>query len=146
MIPIEFPRFDFTIREQEGHSFIFDFVRKKYIRLTPEEWVRQNICRYFVEVMHYPKGRLSLEKEIRVGRLKKRYDIVLYDPFLKPWMLVECKAPEVNVSPAVLNQLMQYHQVIQCPYWLLSNGVRNLCASIRSDDINWLTRLPLYAF
>lgn len=146
MIPIHFPPFDFSIKAQQGQQFIFDFVRKRYVRLTPEEWVRQHLCRYFVEVMHYPKGCLSLEKEIRVGQLKKRYDIVLYDPFLKPWMLVECKGPKVPVSSGVLDQLMRYHQVIQCPYWLLSNGSRHLCAEVSAAEVQWLTGLPLYAF
>jgi len=142
MFPLEFPPHDFKIRQEEKGPYIFDFIRKKYVLLTPEEWVRQHILVYFCEVMQYPKGLISVEKELKVNNLSKRYDIVVYDYDHKPWMLVECKEQGVPISDKTLQQLLRYHQVLQCPYWFLTNGGRNYCAAVCNGAVEWLRGLP----
>jgi len=112
--------------------------------LTPEEWVRQHILLYFCDVMHYPKGLISVEKEVKVNGLRKRYDIVVYSREHKPWMLVECKEPGTAIGEDTLQQLLRYHQELQCPYWMLTNGNRHFCASLQEQRVSWLTGLPAY--
>lgn len=144
MFSIVFPQHDFRYRQQEGVRYIFDFIRKKYVVLTPEEWVRQHILLYLCEVMQYPKGLISVEKEIRINNLKKRYDIVVYDYDHKPWMLIECKEPETTIQESTLQQLLRYHSVLQCPYWMLTNGSHHFCASVSAGKVSWLDGLPAH--
>ncbi len=142
MLSLHFPPHDFKIKQEESGQFIFDFIRKKYVLLTPEEWVRQHILVYLCETMNYPKGLISVEKEFRINNLKKRYDIVVYDYDHKPWMLIECKEQGVPVNDKTLQQLLRYHQVLQCPYWFLTNGVQHFCAEVKEGIVTWLPQLP----
>jgi hypothetical protein len=144
MFSITFPEHQFRYRQQDGQRFIFDFIRKKYVVLTPEEWVRQHILLYFCEVLQYPKGLISVEKEIKVNNLKKRYDIVVYDHGQQPWMLVECKESGTPIKEDTLQQLLRYHHVLQCPYWMLSNGTQHFCAAVAGAQVSWLDALPAY--
>ncbi|MDI9319474.1 MAG: type I restriction enzyme HsdR N-terminal domain-containing protein [Phycisphaerales bacterium] len=121
----------------------WDIVRKKWIQLTPEEYVRQALLHYFIQQKHYPIGLIAVEKQIKYGSLDKRYDIVVFDRKQAPWLLVECKAPGVPITQNTLYQLLQYHSQIPCPYWLLSNGMESHCAQV-SATINWLNELPQY--
>lgn len=144
MFSIVFPQHDFRYRQQDGQRYIFDFIRKKYVVLTPEEWVRQHILVYLCEVMRYPKGLISVEKEIKINNLKKRYDIVVYDSDHRPWMLIECKEPEQKIGDDTLQQLLRYYSNLQCPYWLLTNGTQHFCAAIAGTAVSWLPGLPAY--
>lgn len=145
MIQIDFPKFDFKFKTVGNSPFIFDLIRRKYVALTPEEWVRQNLLHYFIDEMRYPKGLISVEKEIEVNMLKKRYDIVIYDHGQSPWMLVECKEPNVDISDEVLRQVIIYNQALQCPFWLLSNGQKTFCAQVgMNGEPQWLSALPVY--
>lgn len=144
MIPIVFPEYDFKIKQEGDRKYIFDLIRKKYVALSPEEWVRQHILHYLTGEMQYPKGLISVEKEIGVGRLRKRYDIVVFSPDRKPWMLVECKEPAVVLSDKTLLQLLRYHQTLQCPFWMLSNGRQHYCAQTLDAEPKWLSALPAY--
>ncbi len=144
MLGIQFPKFVFQYKQSGGVQHIFDIVRKKYIQLTPEEWVRQNLIHYLIFEKKYPKGLISVEKEITVNNLKKRYDIVVYAANQKPWMLIECKEPDVAITEKTLSQLLNYHQVLQCPFWVLSNGNQNFCAQLEKGRVSWLKNLPVY--
>ena len=144
MFSLVFPQHNFKFKQQENVRYIFDFIRKKYVVLTPEEWVRQHILLYLCEEMKYPKGLISVEKEIKINNLKKRYDIVVYDYEHKPWMLVECKEPETMIQDATLQQLLRYHNSLQCPFWLLTNGAQNFCAQVKEGQVTWLTALPAH--
>lgn len=133
------------IKTENETPLVWDIVRKRWIKLTPEEQVRQALIHYFVVEMHYPIGLISVEKQIKLGSLNKRYDIVVFDRNQLPWLLVECKAPEVALTKKALHQLLQYHSQIPCPYWLLSNGLHTFCAD--ATDINaikWIDNLPKY--
>lgn len=122
---------------------VWDIVRNKWIVLTPEEYVRQALIHYFVHQMNYPLGLISVEKQIKIGSLSRRYDIVVYNRAMEPWLLVECKAPEVPIKESTLFQIIQYHSQIPCPFWVLSNGIDTFCAKIE-DHLNWQNELPKY--
>lgn len=124
---------------------VWDIVRKKWIQLNPEEYVRQALLHYFSSQMHYPISLIAVEKQLKYGSLNKRYDIVVYNRKQQPWLLVECKAPEVAIKQNTLHQLLQYHSQISCPYWLLSNGIESHCANASDiNNINWMNDLPVY--
>src|SRR4051794_39421507 len=98
MIKIDYPKHPYKIREEAGKEIIFDELRKLWVRLTPEEWVRQNLLQYLLQVKKYPSALIAIEKEMQLGELKKRFDILVYDASHKPWMMIECKAMEVQLN------------------------------------------------
>ena len=113
--------------------------------LTPEETVRQYMVQYMTDRMFYPLSLLAVEKSIKVGQMNKRFDIIVYNRDHKPWMLVECKAPEVPITEKTLHQLLNYQRTAQCHYWVLTNGHQTFCADARNTaHISWLAGLPLY--
>src|SRR3982751_128129 len=109
MLSIQFPEPDFRLKKEKEKDFIFDALRKKWLLLTPEEWVRQNFVQYLVQVKKYPAQLIALEKIIMLGELKKRFDILVYDSDHKPWMMIECKAPSIVLDETVVHQLLRYH-------------------------------------
>jgi hypothetical protein len=122
MIDVQFPDPQFRMKKEEGRSYIFDAIRKVWLLLTEEEWVRQNFVQYLIQVLNYPASRIALEKEILVGERKKRFDILVYDGDHQPWMLIECKAPEVSLNEEVLQQVLRYHIALPCKYLIITNG------------------------
>jgi hypothetical protein len=122
MIVINYPVPDFTIKEEKGKELILDLLRKKWVALTPEEWVRQNFIQFLIKTHQYPASLIAVEKEIQLGELKKRFDILVYDKQLKPWMMVECKASSVAMNEKVFEQLLRYNQAVPVSYMLITNG------------------------
>jgi hypothetical protein len=127
MIAIQFPEPAFQIKQEQGKDFVFDALRKKWLVLTPEEWVRQNFIQYLVQVLNYPKSLLALEKEIALGELRKRFDIVVYNRDGQPWMLVECKAMGVPLATHVSEQILRYNQTVKAQYLVVTNGIYTRC-------------------
>lgn len=123
MIKIEYPPFEPRIKTAEGKEFIFDGFRKRWVVLTPEEWVRQNFLQYLTLVKKYPASLIAVEKEIKLGDLKKRFDIVVYDNNTKPWMIVECKEMNTVLDKSVLDQVLRYNINLQVPYLVITNGL-----------------------
>ena len=145
MIFPDFNNLQLKLRSDDGMTSVFDPIRKKWIVLTPEEHVRQLWIQYMVNGLEYPPALIAVEKNIKVLNRNKRYDIVIYDRQHVPWMLVECKAPEVPVSENTLYQLLNYQSVVRSRYWLLTNGHETLCADARDvHNITWLNSLPAY--
>ena len=122
MIKIEYPAYQPKIKDQLGKEFIFDEIRKQWIMLTPEEWVRQNFLRYLIQVKQYPASLIAVEKEIQLGDLTKRFDIVVYDQNTLPWMIIECKEMTVALNEQVLNQALRYNITLNVPYIVITNG------------------------
>lgn len=122
MIQVVFPSPQFKIESRQGRDFIFDTIRKQWIVLTEEEWVRQNFIRYLVQEMKYPETLIAVEKEMQLGELKKRFDILVYNKDHQPWMLVECKAGDVALDDKVFQQVLRYHISIPCTFLLITNG------------------------
>lgn len=122
MINVQFPVPQFSIKMKGGKHFIFDSIRRRWLRLTEEEWVRQNIVAYLVQTLGYPKESIALEKEILVNGMKKRFDILVYDNSHQPWLLVECKAPGVPLSEDVLQQALRYNLSVPVAWIVITNG------------------------
>jgi hypothetical protein len=121
MIKINYPEKKPAIKTESGKEFIFCMIRKRWMILTPEEWVRQNLLLFFVEVMKYPASLMAVEKQLLLGDLKKRFDIVLYKNEV-PFMLVECKEMNVPISIKTLDQVLRYNVTLQAAYFLITNG------------------------
>lgn len=122
MIIINYPEPDFKIKKEEGREWIFDTIRKKWIVLTPEEWVRQNFIEYLIKIKKYPSSLIATEKELKLGELKKRFDILVYDKSHKPWMMVECKSMEVKLDETTLQQVLRYNISIPVKFLVITNG------------------------
>lgn len=142
MIRIEYPSFPYRIKEEEGKEFIFDEYRRLWLRLTPEEWVRQNFLQYLLQVKKYPASLTAVEKEIRLGELKKRFDILVYDAQHQPWLMVECKGMDVLLSDAVLQQVLRYNIAIPVPYLVITNGSSCVAYIRKNNQLQLLDALP----
>lgn len=145
MITIAYPEPDFRIQTKEGSNCIFDEFRRKWVTLTPEEWVRQNFLQYLVRVKNYPASLIAIEKEIRLGELNKRFDVLVYDRLHQPWMLIECKEMETSLEQGVLEQLLRYHITVPVPYLVITNGA--FCAGFgkKNGQLVELNDLPAFA-
>lgn len=124
---LNLPSFDFKIHKQAGKIFIFDSLRKRFLSLTPEEWVRQHMIRYLIEYRNYPKSLIVLEKGLRYNQLLKRFDILVLDREAKPFLLIECKAPGVKLNQKTVEQVCLYNTSIGAFYLGISNGVQHVC-------------------
>jgi len=145
MISIDFSKIQLKLQQVDGKTNVFDPVRKKWVILTPEEHVRQYILQHLIDIMQYPASLIAVEKTIQVGEMSKRFDIVVYSREHKPWMLVECKEPQVAISEKTLHQLLNYQRTMQCNYWLLTNGHQTFCADACDiTNIKWMNSLPAY--
>jgi hypothetical protein len=122
MINVVYPALKPKIKIEDGREFIFCVIRKRWLTITPEEWVRQNFILYFTEVLHYSKSLIAVEKQIRVGELDKRFDIVIYGKDTRPWIVTECKEPGVNLSGITLQQVLHYNIHLAAPYLCITNG------------------------
>lgn len=134
----------FKTEEREGKTFVFDPLRRRYVALTPEEGVRQRVLYHLVEGQKVPAGRLAVEYSLKVNGLDKRADAVVFDAEGRPLMIVECKAPTVNIDAAVLEQAVRYHSALRPKYLLLSNGVTAYCYRIEGAALQPLDYLPDY--
>jgi hypothetical protein len=145
MITLDFSAMSIKLKQDGGKTFVFDPIRKRWMVLTPEEHVRQYILVYLLEGMLYPISLIAVERKIMVGKLAKRFDIVIFDRDHQPWLLIECKEPEVVISEGVLQQLLAYHSALPCKYWMLTNGHQTYCADATDKaNINWMDALPAY--
>jgi hypothetical protein len=122
MLVINYPEPNFRIKKENGKDFLFDPLRKKWLLLTPEEWVRQNFVQYLIQVKNYPAALIALEKEISLGELKKRFDILMYDRNHRPWMMIECKEMKTELDDAVLQQVLRYNIAIPVQFIVITNG------------------------
>jgi len=133
-----------TRKAASQRTQIFDAFRNKFVALTPEEWVRQHMLYYLNEHLHYPKNLLGVEVSLKLNNLSKRADIVVYAADLTPWMLVECKAAEVEITQAVFDQAARYNITMRVPYLVVTNGIRLLAAKInfQENKVEMLQSMP----
>ena len=130
MVSLNLPTYPLKIRSVEDKQQIFDRVRRRYVALTPEEWVRQNMIAHLIEALEVPKMRLSNETPIVYNGLTKRCDTVVYDENYKPLMIVEYKAPTVELTQLVFDQIAVYNLELQVPYLLISNGLKHIFCKV----------------
>ena len=142
MIVINYPGPDFRIKKEEGKEFIFDPLRKKWLVLTPEEWVRQNFIQYLIKIKTYPSSLIALEKEIHLGELKKRFDILVYDNNHQPWMMIECKAAEVKLDENVLQQVLRYNISVPVKYIVITNGSLSFGWQKENNSLRSINGIP----
>lgn len=133
----------FDICNIQGKEFIFDNIRKKYVLLTPEEWVRQHILSHLIQEKKYPQSVIAVEKAVKVGNRSKRFDILIYKQ-AKPWMLIECKSPQVKLGKQVLSQILSYHSTFQAHYLIITNGNELMCYNTHYN--NWQNQIPDYEY
>lgn len=143
MIVLPYPSYPFKIKAINGKDQIFDPFRKIWVILTPEEWVRQNLLQYLVQTLHYPSSLIAVEKEIKLGELSKRFDIVIYKNEL-PWMIIECKEAKVSLNEKTMGQILQYQQVLTAQYLFMSNGHETMGAKIESGKLQAMQNFPEY--
>ena len=122
MIDVHFPEPQFRTKQEGGQHYIFDGIRKSWLLLTDEEWVRQNFVSYLTSGLNYPVSAIALEKELVLNGLKKRFDLLVYDSAFKPFLMVECKAASVPLSENVLQQVLRYNISIPVPHIVITNG------------------------
>jgi type I site-specific restriction endonuclease len=127
MHQLNFPRISVRLKEADGKVWIFDGIRKKFIVLTPEEWVRQHLVQYMVLQKGYPKSLIKIEGGLSYNQLSKRSDVVVYDKSGKPWLVAECKAPIIELTEKTVRQAFVYNQTLKARYVVLSNGIKHLC-------------------
>lgn len=135
MYKLNLPDFDYKLKKAEGKVWIFDGIRKKYIVLTPEEWVRQHFIHYLIQEKRYPKSLIKVEGGLIYNQLQKRTDIVVFTREGNPWMIVECKSPTIPVSPDTLTQASVYNATLKAEFITVTNGMAHYCA-----NINWEKR------
>ena len=142
--PLNFPQVKLRLRKHENQTQVFDSIRKKFVLLTPEEWVRQHALHFILDEKQYPAGLIEVEKQITLFNTTKRVDILVRDKSLKPLLLIECKATGIELTQTEINQLARYQLTIQAPYCMLSNGIKHVVMKLESDKIEFLTELPVY--
>ena len=130
----------------EEKTHIFDIVRKKYLLLTPEEWVRQNFIHYLNKEKKYPLGLMGVEQMVKYNSLKTRADIVIYNLEGKPNVIVECKAPEVKITQDTFNQIAKYNSQLKVKYLIVTNGMKHFCCQMdyENNKITFLEDVPAY--
>lgn len=146
MIKITYPELKFKIREENGKEVIFDNLRKVWVRLTPEEWVRQNFLQYLIINKSYPSSLIAVEKEIHLGELKKRFDILIYNADHQPWMMIECKAMEVALDENVFHQVLRYNISVPVRFLVITNGKYMIVFERKATELEILSDLPYHSY
>ena len=133
MHPLNLPEINATLKKEEGKVWIFDMIRKKYIMLTPEEWVRQHFIHYLIHELKYPKSLFRIESSLTYNKLQKRSDILIFDRKGKPWMLIECKSANIRLSQNAFNQVAVYNMTVNAKYIAVTNGRMHFCCTASKD-------------
>ena len=138
MYELNLPKYGIKIANENGHLTIFDVLRRKYVALTPEEWVRQHFIHYLIGHKGYPQTLMANEIQLAIGNKKLRCDSVLYDRSLKPRMIIEYKAPTVNITQKVFDQITVYNMLLHVDYLVVSNGIKHYCCQMDYDNQKYL--------
>ena len=146
MQKLNFQLYNFRFKNSENKVSIFDEVRKKFIILTPEEWVRQHVVRFLLEEKNYPKSLINVEKVLKVNGLRKRYDVVVFNPDGSIFILIECKAPEIKISQATFDQIARYNMTMKAQYLMITNGLNHYFCQMdfENEKYQFLPELPVY--
>ncbi|WP_396192063.1 type I restriction enzyme HsdR N-terminal domain-containing protein [Flavobacterium sp.] len=144
MQKLNFPTFTFRFKNSENKVAIFDEIRKKFIILTPEEWVRQHVTQYLLQEKKYPKSYINVEKLIKINDLTKRYDLVVFQPNGALFLLVECKAPEVKITQQTFDQIARYNLTLKAKYLMVTNGLNHYFCEMdfENEKYIFLEQLP----
>ena len=146
MEKLNLPTYSFNIKLIEQRKYIFDFIRKKFVILTPEEWVRQNFLKYLVDEKKYPASLIFVEKEFKLNNLSKRSDAVVYNKTGNPVLIVECKAASVKIDQKVFDQIARYNMKLKVDFLIVTNGLEHFCCKIdyQNQKYLFLKKVPEY--
>ena len=146
MKQLQFPSYSFRFKNSENKVAIFDEIRKKFIIITPEEWVRQHVVQFLLQDKKYPKSHINVEKLLKINYLNKRYDVVVYNPDGSIFILVECKAPEIKISQHTFDQIARYNMTLNAEYLMVTNGLNHYFCKMdyENEKYDFLPELPEY--
>ena len=146
MYSLNLPQANVSLKKDNGKVWIFDIIRKKYVVLTPEEWVRQHFLHMLIDRHGYPKSLFKIESSLKYNRLQKRSDILVHDRTGKPWMLIECKSPELKLTQKAFNQVAVYNMSVGAKYLVVTNGMAVFCcmAPQPGEEAIYLKDLPAF--
>ncbi|MGJ8737625.1 type I restriction enzyme HsdR N-terminal domain-containing protein [Zobellia nedashkovskayae] len=144
MVPLNFPEYKFRLKSSENNVRIFDSIRKKFVVLQPEEWVRQHVVNYLLEEKSYPKSLVNVEKQLVINDIKKRYDIVVFNSDGSIHILVECKAPQINIDQTTFDQIARYNLELKADYLMVTNGLDHFYCKMdfTSEKYTFLRDIP----
>ncbi|MDO9137640.1 MAG: type I restriction enzyme HsdR N-terminal domain-containing protein [Lutibacter sp.] len=146
MQPLNLPTYPFKIKSSENKYFIFDIVRKKYMVLTPEEWVRQHMIHYLITAKNYPISLIAVEKKVTVNKLTKRTDILVFNTKGTPHIIVECKAPSIKITQDAFDQIARYNLKLEANYLIVTNGLTHFYSfmDLKNECYVFLENIPEY--
>ena len=146
MQQLNFPLYTFRFKNSENKTLIYDEIRKKFVVLQPEEWVRQNCIQYLIKKKGYPKSLISIEKEIKINTLSKRYDIVVYNTDGSIQIIVECKSSKIDIDQTTLDQIARYNMVLNANYLMVTNGINHYYCLMDLEEkrYHFIKELPEY--
>ncbi len=146
MKALNLPTYSLKIKSENDLEYVYDQFRKKYVRLTPEEWVRQNFSHYLVNEKLYPASRMMLEKSLSVNKLSKRCDILICNDNGNPVVMVECKSPEIKIGQNTFEQVSIYNIAFRVKYLIITNGLQHFCCGVdfESRSVDFLSEIPEY--
>lgn len=144
MLPLNLPNFDIKVKKSADQLLVWDETRRKYVALTPEEWVRQHFVHFLISEKGYRQELIANEVSIKLNGTAKRCDTVIYDRLLTPLMIVEYKAPSITITPKVFDQIVRYNRVLHVQYLIVSNGIRHFCCQIDYETLSYrfLKKIP----
>ena len=147
MQPLNFPKYSFRFKNSENKVSIFDKIRKKFILLTPEEWVRQHVVEFLIDEKKYPKSLINVEKIVKVSGMNKRYDIVVFNSDGSIFLLIECKAPEVKIDQKTFDQIARYNLILNAQYLMVTNGLNHYFCKMdfENEKYSFLKELPNFS-
>ena len=137
MLPLNLPNFDIKVKKSADQLLVWDETRRKYVALTPEEWVRQHFVHFLISEKGYRQELIANEVSIKLNGTAKRCDTVIYDRLLAPLMIVEYKAPSITITPKVFDQIVRYNRVLHVQYLIVSNGIRHFCCQIDYETLSY---------
>ncbi len=146
MQQLHFPAYSFRFKSSENKISIFDEIRKKFVILTPEEWVRQHVIQFLIHDKNYPKSHINVEKELVLNQTKKRYDIVIYNKDGSIFLIVECKAPQIEISQNTFDQIARYNLSLKANYLMVTNGLHHYYCQLdyENEKYQFLEEIPNY--
>jgi hypothetical protein len=143
---LNFPTYSFRLKNSKNNTHIFDVIRKKFVVLQPEEWVRQHCVQYLIQEKNYPISLINVEKVVVINGLKKRYDIVVFNRDGSIALVVECKAPKVKITQAAFDQIARYNLALKAPYLMVTNGLNHYFCTMNHhlENFEFLETIPNY--
>lgn len=146
MTELNFPQFSFRLKNSENKVSIFDCIRKKFVILQPEEWVRQHCVHYLINEKKYPISHINVEKELKINGLKKRYDIVVFNSDGSIHLIVECKAPRIKINQSTFDQIAQYNLALEATFLMVTNGLNHYYCQMdfKAEKYLFLQNIPDY--